>query len=286
MSPFLTEARDNPFVSEKAPAEEVRLPAFASKVLAKIIYWQHKLNTELTEHVKRLKAEQSWDALWPLIPASFLYGVVHAAGPGHGKVVVFSYFISRRSSAKRSILLGNLISLFHALSGIGIVLILYFIMKTAYLSSFEAISHKVMLVSYSLIVVIGLGLLLNSLFHMRKRPSPVAEKRDLNESPDQKGMLPLALAVGMVPCPGVVIIMLFALSANLLATGLVMSFMMALGMAATISSAGVLAILGQEGLLRGLSRKERAQHIVQESLSLLGSLLIIAFGAMLLSTVV
>lgn len=103
---------------------------------------------------------------------------------------------------------------------------------------------------------------------------------------DQKGLLPLALAVGMVPCPGVVIIMLFALSANLLATGLMMSLVMALGMAATISSAGVLTVLGMEGLLRGLSRKERAQHMVQKSLSLLGSLLIIAFGAMLLSTVI
>lgn len=61
---------------------------------------------------------------------------------------------------------------------------------------------------------------------------------------------------------------------------------MALGMAATISLAGVLTILGKEGLLRSLSRKERAQHMVQKSLSLFGSLLIIAFGAMLLSTVV
>lgn len=99
-------------------------------------------------------------------------------------------------------------------------------------------------------------------------------------------MLPLALAVGMVPCPGVVIVMLFALSFNLLAVGLMMSLIMALGMAATISLAGVLTILGKEGFLRGLTRKERAQRILQKSLSILGSLLIIAFGSLLLSTVV
>jgi ABC-type nickel/cobalt efflux system permease component RcnA len=77
--------------------------------------------------------------------------------------------------------------------------------------------------------------------------------------------------------------MLFALSFNLLATGLMMSFIMALGMAATISFAGLLSILGQEGLLRGLSRKERAQHLVQEGFTLFGSLLIIGFGAALLA---
>lgn len=97
-------------------------------------------------------------------------------------------------------------------------------------------------------------------------------------------MLPLALAVGMVPCPGVVIIMLFALSANLLATGLVMSLVMALSMAATLSLAGVLAILGQEGLLKALSGNERARRLVQEGLTIFGSLLVTGLGTLLLSS--
>ena len=280
--PFQTEARDNPFISKKAPKKEVRLPTMASKVLAKIAVWQQKLNTKLTEQIKRLKTDRSWGALWPLIVTALFYGVVHAAGPGHGKVVVFSYFISRRSSIKKGILLGNLISSFHAVSGVVIVLILYFVIKTAYLSSFETISEKVKLVSYSLIVVIGLVLFLNSLFNIKKSPSHIPEKDAPIKSSDHKGVLQIALAVGMVPCPGVVIIMLFALSFNLLATGLMMSFIMALGMAATISLAGLLSILGQEGLLKGLSRKERAQHLVQKGFTLFGSLLIVGFGAVLL----
>ena len=82
------------------------------------------------------------------------------------------------------------------------------------------------------------------------------------------------MAVGIVPCPGVVIIMLFALSFNLLATGLMMSLIMALGMAATLSIAGLLSILGQEGLLKGLAGKERAQHLIQAGLTIFGSILI------------
>jgi ABC-type nickel/cobalt efflux system permease component RcnA len=230
-----TEAQDNPFVSKKSSKEEIRLPTFASQIFAKILSWQRQLNTKLTQLVKRLKTDMSWGALWPLVAISFLYGIVHAAGPGHGKVVVFSYFLSRRANIKKGLLLGNLISLFHGLSGIITVLALYFIIKTACLSSFEAISQKIKLLSYSLVMVIGMVLLMNSLFKIIKSPSPSLEKDAVIMSPDHSGVLLLALAVGMIPCPGVVIIMLFALSFDLLTTGGIMSLIMSLGMAVSLS---------------------------------------------------
>jgi len=280
--PFQGEARDNPFVSKKTPKGEVKLPTFASRGFAKIALWQHQLNKKLTEQVKRLKANRTWETLLPLILISFLYGIIHAAGPGHGKVVVFSYFFSRRSSIKKGLLLGNLISLFHAVSGVTIVLMLYFFIKAAYLSSFEAISQKIKLVSYSLIVMIGLALLINNIFSTKNNPSRFHEAGAPDTPSDGKGILPLALAIGVVPCPGVVIIMLFALSFNLLFTGLMMSLIMALGMAVTISIAGLMSILGQEGLLKSFSRNQKAQNLIQKGLTVFGSLLIIGFGSILL----
>ena len=280
--PLKSEARDNPFISKQASKKEVKLPTFASTVFAEIAFWQHKLNSELTKLVKRLKENRSWEALSSLILVSFLYGIIHAAGPGHGKVVVFSYFISRRSTVKKGILLGNLISLFHAISGVMVVLTLYFIVNTAYLASFEATSQKIKLASYTLVILIGLALLIRGLLDAKKGSVYDLHGNGSVTSSDRKGILPLALAVGMVPCPGVVIIMLFSLSLNLLAIGLMMSFTMALGMATTISLAGILSILGQEGLLRGFSRSEKAQNIIQKGLTILGSLLIICFGGILL----
>jgi hypothetical protein len=58
---------------------------------------------------------------------------------------------------------------------------------------------------------------------------------------------------------------------------------MALGMAATISLAGLLSILGQEGLLKTLSGRERARPLVQQVLPIFGSLLVIGLGTLLLS---
>ncbi|MBW1768472.1 MAG: hypothetical protein JRJ65_15680 [Deltaproteobacteria bacterium] len=282
LQPFQGEARDNPFISKKAPQKEIKLPTIASKVFASIIVWQGKLNTRLTEQVKLLKDDRSIETLFPLILISFLYGLIHAAGPGHGKIVVFSYFISRRSRVKKGILLGNLISLFHAVSGIVVVLVLYFILKTSYLSSFEAISQKIKLVSYSLLIMIGLLLLLKSLLPLKSNSLPSLGEGNQAVYPDKNGIIPLAIAVGMVPCPGVVIIMLFALSFNLLAIGVLMSLIMALGMASLISFAGMMSILGQEVLLRGLSRNERSQHLIQKVLTIFGSFLIIGFGGILL----
>jgi ABC-type nickel/cobalt efflux system permease component RcnA len=126
-------------------------------------------------------------------------------------------------------------------------------------------------------------LLLNSIFNITgKLNRNTGENNPSAKSPALKSVLPLALAVGMVPCPGVVIIMLFALSFNLLTIGLAMSLLMALGMATTITLAGLVSILGRKGLLKGLARKERAQNLIQKGLSVFGSLLIVSLGSILL----
>lgn len=281
-SPLTSAAGDNPFVSKEPRKTSADLPTHASKILTKIASWQHKLNNELTRLTKELKTTKSKNALIPLILLSFLYGVIHAAGPGHGKAISFSYFLSGRSQVTKGILLGNLISFLHTLSAVLIVLGIYFIFKKSYLASFETVSQKLKIVSFSLVVLIGLVLLISSLLSLRQNHLQKGEADKAINWLDHKGIVPIAIAVGVVPCPGVVIIMLFSLSQNLLATGLMLSFFMALGMGMTISFAGVLSIVGQEGLLRCFSGRNKARIYGQRALSVFGSLLIVLFGMILL----
>jgi ABC-type nickel/cobalt efflux system permease component RcnA len=280
--PLCSTAGDNPFISREPQKKDYRPPAYTSKFFTKLVVLQQRLNQELARLTKELKTSGQKKALIPLILISFIYGIIHAAGPGHGKTISFSYFLSRRAPVKKGIVLGNLISFLHAFSGVVIVLSIYFIFKTAYLSSFEATSQKIKVISYSLIVLIGMVLLIKSLIDLRKSRLK-NENTDFAARPvDNKGIFPIAIAVGMIPCPGVVIIMLFTLSQHLLAIGLLLSFFMALGMAMTISAAGILSILAHEGVLKGFSGRHKARLFIQKGLTIFGSLLIILFGMALL----
>jgi nickel/cobalt transporter (NicO) family protein len=62
-------------------------------------------------------------AAWAtLIAASFGYGVLHAFGPGHGKVVVSTWLASRRARVTDAVLLGSWTAIVQALSAIVLVL--------------------------------------------------------------------------------------------------------------------------------------------------------------------
>jgi nickel/cobalt transporter (NicO) family protein len=62
-------------------------------------------------------------AAWAtLLAVSFAYGVLHAFGPGHGKIVVSTWLASRRSRVTDAVLLGSWTAIVQALSAIGLVL--------------------------------------------------------------------------------------------------------------------------------------------------------------------
>jgi nickel/cobalt exporter len=60
-------------------------------------------------------------ALWALIGIGFVYGVAHAAGPGHGKAVIASYMMANGRALRRGIGLALLAALLQGLVAIAIV---------------------------------------------------------------------------------------------------------------------------------------------------------------------
>ena len=50
----------------------------------------------------RLMREDPWGGRAALVGASFLYGVLHALGPGHGKAMVAAYAVAARAPARRA----------------------------------------------------------------------------------------------------------------------------------------------------------------------------------------
>jgi nickel/cobalt transporter (NicO) family protein len=50
-------------------------------------------------------AKEDGAAMWELFGVSFVYGVFHAVGPGHGKAVISSYLVANEETWRRGVVL-------------------------------------------------------------------------------------------------------------------------------------------------------------------------------------
>ena len=95
----------------------------------------------------------------------------------------------------------------------------------------------------------------------------------------------MAFAVGIVPCPGVVLVILFCLSLNEIGLGLLPAFSLILGMAFTISAVGVFGIAGKQYALKILSPCPKFTLIVEGGIETAAALMITALGVLFFAAV-
>lgn len=252
----------------------------------KIAAIQHKLNARLTSLVNEYRETKSLNPIIPLIAVAFLYGIVHAAGPGHGKAVAVSYLVSRGRRVYDGFFIGSSIAILHGISGISLVLILKCFLGTGVMGQLGDITRVTKLVSYSSILTVGILLTGKNLYTWYRN---TGTRRDgYSGICDSKpaGSLTMAVVIGMVPCPGAVIIMLFALSINMTGLGIVLASAQTLGMAATISLIGTLFVAGKLKSFNMLDYQRRSiadtiEHLVETS----ASVAVVGLGILLLMTV-
>ncbi len=283
-------AQDNPFLSKGKSSSErkevgvnLSCPRFTQKIIGKIALIQRSLNKRLTELTKKLKERKSTKLFFYILFVTFAYGVVHALGPGHGKTLTFSYFLSEEANIKKGITVGCIIGFLHATSALTLVLILYFTVKKAYLHNIENTSAAIKIISYSLITCIGLFLLIKNVYEIKKRKN--IEEKELQSLRDTKSVVPFSVAVGLIPCPGATIILLFSLSLGILKIGIISTIFMALGMATTISSVGIFTIFAKDNIKKILSKKGKLHSLFQKTTSALGAFFIFTLGVILLLSV-
>ncbi len=97
-------------------------------------------------------------AAYTLLGISFLYGIFHAAGPGHGKAVISSYLVANDETWRRGIVLSfasAILQAFTAIVLVGIAAVLLGATAKAMGNTVRVIE----IVSYGLIIIIGLRLL-------------------------------------------------------------------------------------------------------------------------------
>ena len=241
---------------------------------------QRELNREIGRHMRAIRDGDSPRALVAGLAFAFLYGVLHTLGPGHGKFVVVSYFVSREARIWRGLLMGLQISVTHVISALALMWLADVSLKTV-LGGSPAGMRGVQLVSYGATAAIGLGMLIGAV--RRSLPGHAARLRR-EESHHGHGGKQLGLVsfcVGLVPCTGAILIMLFALANDMVFTGTVMVAAIAAGMAVTMSVLGIVGILARQVVLSRVEAAERRRSAVALALECAGALIILTVSSVL-----
>jgi nickel/cobalt transporter (NicO) family protein len=158
------------------PRGQTAPPPPMTGVLGWIFVKQAEFYRQFSGLIRAAKTDGT--AAWSLFGLSFLYGVFHAAGPGHGKAVISSYLVANGETWRRGVVLSFASAIVQALVAVLLVGIAA-VLLDATSSTMRGAVNVIETASYALIILIGLRLLwvkgraFITAFRNLHRPAPV-----------------------------------------------------------------------------------------------------------------
>ena len=275
----------NPFIRKKTSPvikkQGIQYPRFFQPILTKIAQWQRVLKQNLTRFGKEIKEQPYGKAFWLFLLFAFIYGSVHALGPGHGKSIVVSYFLSRPGKYVHGVLMSNILTFVHAFSAVTIILIARIVFDATGLTLFETASQHLEKISYSLLIVLGI-FLFGKFFHEWKNGHFKISEQETPQATNVKHLILTALVTGLVPCPGAALIFIFALSQHIVFAGLLAMICVAAGMGLTTTLFALFAITSRNTMFHLTTRRQILFTLSHAVLSLGGAFIITFLGTLLL----
>jgi ABC-type nickel/cobalt efflux system permease component RcnA len=190
---------------------------------------------------------------------ALFWGAAHALSPGHGKSIVAAYLVGQRGTPRHAVLLGLTVTITHTLGVFGLGLV------TLLLSQFivpDTLYPWLNLIAG--LMVVGIGA---SVMRARLRKRHAGARRDdahdhgpahdhehehrhghSHAPPDAlsaRSLLAVGVSGGLLPCPSALVVLLAAISLHRVAFGLVLIVAFSLGLALTITSIGMVAVLAK-----------------------------------------
>lgn len=285
-----------------AAAGEIIPPSAFPEPLRDVVQGFNRVQAEASRAMNRqlqsFRDQGSVAAAAWLCLIGFAYGVLHAVGPGHGKVVVSSYFVARRARISRGLMLAAGAALTQALSAIllvGIPVLALGMSRSAVMGQTRTLE----LLSYGLMTVLGLVMLVRGRRNgdccghgQADQPARRCEHdhghghehepaHEPSPRSDRKVFGLLALAVGCRPCSGAVILLLFALANDMALVGILAVLAMALGVAITTSAAGLFGMGLRTMITAATGSKAQVLAAIERGLGIAGGLFIAGLGGLL-----
>lgn len=290
-------------------------------------------------------------AMWELFGISFVYGIFHAVGPGHGKAVISSYLVANDETWRRGVVLSFASAGIQAIVAI-IVVAIAAVLLGATAKAIGLTVHLVEITSYALVILIGLRLLYvksrgfliacreltwravpdlafasapagqassaTSLQSISQRPRAMAMRGDQCQvdgctahgfqcdgdhdhhasawghahAPEPASLagaggwrrgVAAVVAVGLRPCSGAIIVLIFALAQDLFWTGVGATLMMGLGTAITVAGIATFAVGARRAASRIAESRAGTGMLIMRAIEIGASALIVAFGGLLLA---
>lgn len=267
---------------------------------------QREFHRALTRELRKLRGQERVG--WALVLMSFLYGVLHAAGPGHGKAVLTTYLLTHRNQLSRGIAMGTSAAL---LQGVTALLLVYGLIGLAgwLPRETETASLWVSRVSYALLTVVGLYLLTRAMLGLFKVLQqwrhPAAESHhghadhahdegcgcrhlpsatEIDTAGDRRAAAGVVFAIGLRPCTGAVLVLILASVMDLAWQGALAVLAMSLGTAITIVLLAILATKAREWASALIAHRSPVWTLAGGGAGALGGALLMALGLTLLIT--
>ncbi len=240
---------------------------------------------KMSAALNTMKRGSAWSAALTLMALSFVYGILHAAGPGHGKAVISAWLLANERQLRRGVMVSFMAALFQAITAVVLVSALLLTVTTA-ASMAKSTAIALEATSYGLIALTGIWLVWQA---VRPRFAPAAtivaapvghhhdhhrhddhhhhdhhdhgpdcgcghahmpSASELDQPLDVWKAVTIAFAVGLRPCTGGILVLLFSSALGLYWAGVAATFVMALGTAITVSIIASVAVKSRDLALR------------------------------------
>jgi nickel/cobalt transporter (NicO) family protein len=305
----------NPFGGPR-PAAQPQIGGIVGWLLAK----QSEFYREMSATIRAAKSDGS--AVWTLLTISFAYGIFHAAGPGHGKAVISSYLVANQETAWRGIVLSFVSALLQALVAVVLVGICAWLLNATAQTmcgaekAIEIASYGLIAAFGARLVWTKGGAFMGALQSPRAEPALAAAHHHHDHGHHHHGHdhahdhdhvhdehcghshgptpnqlagpggwrrgLGAIVAVGLRPCSGAILVLVFSLAQGLFWAGIVATFVMGLGTAITVATIAVIAVSAKDLARRLSAGREGGGALVMRGIEFGAAGLVLLFGLGLL----
>lgn len=248
-------------------------------LLYQVMEWQKSFNLQLSGALNQLSQQQG-KAGATLVLISFLYGIFHAVGPGHGKFILTSYLSLEQTKLRQAVKMSlgaSLVQGFVAIILVSIIVVVFTLSRTYFNVTLQWVER----VSFFVMIVLGgywcysawrakretqVAFKIHAAKPMQKiiqiRPlthihHPSSEscscghqhlpsQSQMQKATNWKTQLLLVLSIGARPCSGAILVLFLSYTLNIYWWGMLSAIVMAVGTGLTLTLFALLVVWARQ----------------------------------------